>query len=301
MRALRQLLLLLVIPALLGGCGVGSPAASGGRLRVVAAENFWGSIATQLGGDRVQVTSIVTSPGSDPHEYEPTARDARAFASAEVAIVNGIGYDPWASKLISANPVDGRRVITVGDVVGIQAGGNPHRWYSPSNVDQAIDAITAAYKQLDPGHASYFSARRNRFETEGLAQYHDLIASIRRRYAGVPVGASESVVEPLAASLGLRLLTPLGFMNAISEGAEPTAADKSTVDRQIAQRQIRVWIYNSQNATPDVKRLTDEARANGLQVVGVTETLTPASASFEDWQSRELGDLAQALEAATGR
>ena len=292
-------LIVLVACAALAGCGASAaPGGDSGKLQVVAAENFWGSIASQLGGDRVQVTSIITNPASDPHDYEPTPRDARTLAVARLAIVNGIGYDPWASKLISANPVDGRVVLNVGDAVGIKAGGNPHRWYSPPNVQQMIDAITASYKKLDPGHASYYDSQRTQFETRDLAKYKGLITSIKRRYSGVPVGASESIFEPLAQSLGLKLLTPESFMNAISEGTDPTAGDKTTVDRQISQRQIKVWVYNSQNATPDVKRLTEQARAKGIAVATVTETLTPASARFEDWQSRELQELAQALSRA---
>src|SRR5947208_10499189 len=93
------------------------------QIHVVAAENFWGSIAAQLGGDRVHVTSVISNPAADPHDYEPTARDARTFAGAQMAIVNGVGYDPWASRLVGANPVHGRVVLTVGDLVGVRAGG----------------------------------------------------------------------------------------------------------------------------------------------------------------------------------
>jgi zinc/manganese transport system substrate-binding protein len=115
------------------------------------------------------------------------------------------------------------------------------------------------------------------------------------------VGASESIFAPLAQALGLKLLTPYSFLKAISEGTEPTAADKTTVDRQIAQRLIKVWVYNSQNSTPDVKRITEAARKNGVAVTTITETLTPAEASFQDWQSRQLRALAAALAKATGR
>jgi zinc/manganese transport system substrate-binding protein len=300
MPAARRALAVFALCAALAGCGAAAaPGGDSGKLEVVAAENFWGSVAAQLGGERAQVKSIITNPASDPHDYEPTPQDARTLAGAHLAIVNGIGYDPWASKLIAANPVDGRAVLNVGDVVGIKAGGNPHRWYSPTNVQQMIDAITASYEKLDPKHSFYYDSQRTRFETRGLAQYKGLIASIKRRYSGVPVGASESIFEPLAQSLGLKLLTPEGFMNAVSEGTDPTVGDKTAVDRQIAQRQIKVWVYNSQNATPDVKQLTQQARANGIQVATVTETLTPASASFQDWQSRQLRELANALKAAT--
>jgi zinc/manganese transport system substrate-binding protein len=275
--------------------------ASGGRLQVVAAENFWGSIAAQLGGERVQVTSIITSPATDPHDYEPTALDARTLAGAKLVVVNGIGYDPWASKLLAANPVHGRDVLTVGDLVGVKAGGNPHRWYSPANVQQVIAAITREYVKLDPKNATYYHAKKTAFEQKALAGYKQLIATIKRKYAGVPVGASESIFAPLAQALGLRLLTPPGFLRAISEGTDPTAADKTTVDRQIARRLIKVWVYNSQNSTPDVARLTAAARKAGIPIVTITETLTPASASFEQWQSRQLAALASALRKATHR
>ena len=94
----------LALAATVGGCGQGAPADTSGKLQVVAAENFWGSIAAQLGGDRVEVTSIITNPATDPHDYEPTSEDARTMAGAQMAIVNGIGYDTWASKLLDANP-----------------------------------------------------------------------------------------------------------------------------------------------------------------------------------------------------
>jgi zinc/manganese transport system substrate-binding protein len=124
---------------------------------------------------------------------------------------------------------------------------------------------------------------------------------IRSRYAGVPVGASESIFALQAPALGLDLRTPYGYMKAISEGTDPSAQDKQAVDRQITGRQIKVWIYNAQNATPDIQRLNAEARAAGIPIVTVTETLTPASASFEAWQAAQLRALAAALHSATGR
>ncbi|HEX5246806.1 MAG TPA: zinc ABC transporter substrate-binding protein [Gaiellaceae bacterium] len=270
-------------------------AAHGAPIQVVSAENVWGSLAAQLGGDRVHVTSVITKPATDPHDYEPTAVDARTFAGAQMAIVNGAGYDPWASKLIAANPVHGRVVLTVGDLVGVHAGANPHRWYSPANVERVIAAIVRDYAKLDPKDATYFARRKTQLETKGLAEYEHLIATIKRRFGGTPVGASESIFAPLAQALGLRLATPPSFLKAISEGAEPTAADKTTIDRQIAKKQIKVWVFNSQNSTPDVARLTDAARKRGIPVTTITETLTPATATFQQWQVRQLKALVLAL------
>jgi zinc/manganese transport system substrate-binding protein len=296
---LAPLLLVAALTAGCGGSGTASSAASG-KLQVVAAEDFWGSIAAQLGGDRVEVTSIVTNPAADPHDYEPTSEDARTMASAQMAIVNGIGYDEWAAKLLAANPESGRVELTVGDVLGLQAGDNPHQWYSPASVHRVIAQITADYRRADPGNDSYFDRRRTAFETKGLAEYDDLIAQIKASYEGTPVGASESIFEPLAPALGLDLITPEGFMDAIAEGTEPTPADRATTDEQIAGGQLEAWVYNSQNATPDVQRLNDAARAAGVPVATVTETLTPEGASFQDWMSRQLKGLRAALARAAG-
>jgi zinc/manganese transport system substrate-binding protein len=284
------------------GCAAGSAAPGGdGRLQVVAAENVWGSIASQLAGNRLRVSSVITNPAADPHDYEPTAADARAVAQARMVVVNGAGYDPWMDKLVASNPDDRRVVFDVGDLVGVASGGNPHRWYSPADVQKVIGEIVRDYRKLDPKDAAYFRRRQARFEASGLARYRQLISTIRRKYRGVPVGASESIFTPLSDALGLRLLTPASFLRAVSEGAEPTARDTSTIDRQIARGQIKVWVFNSQNSTPDVQRLTDAARKRGIPVTTVTETLTPDNGTFQSWQSRQLAALEVALAKATGR
>jgi zinc/manganese transport system substrate-binding protein len=284
-----------------GGTAEGADAGATGEVHVVAAENFWGSIAAQLAGAKALVKSIINNPAIDPHSYEPTTDDAIALAESRLAIVNGIGYDPWASQLLAANPWRARRVVNVGRLLGLTEGDNPHQWYSPSSVQRVIAQITADLEQLDPKDRAYFEEQRNAFETRGLATYEHLIAEIRSRYQGVPVGYSESIFQPLGQALGLRLLTPASFADAVAEGTDVTAADTETVAEQAQHHQIKVWVYNSQNATPDVQRATALARAVGIPVVTVTETLSPASATFESWQDAQLERLAQALHEATGR
>jgi zinc/manganese transport system substrate-binding protein len=297
----RGLTLLLTAVAL-AGCGqAGSAATGNGGVRVVAAENFWGSIARQIGGAHASVQSIIVNPAQDPHSYEPTSGDARTIATAQLAIVNGVGYDPWAPRLLAANPVSDRSTVTVGALFGLHDGDNPHRWYDPSEVERVAAAIAAALSKSDPGHRAYFAQRLHAFETSGLAAYHAQIARIRRLYAGVPVGASESIFALLAPALDLRLTTPPGFTKAITEGTELTAQNTAAAERQIDSRQIKVWVYNSQNVTPEIQRLNGLARAHRIPIVTVTETLSPASDSFQQWQVDQLRALANALHKATGR
>ena len=290
----------LAAAAALAGCGATSSASTNG-VSVVAAENFWGSIANQIAGNRASVQSIITNPAQDPHDYEPTANDARMLATSQLAIVNGAGYDPWAQKLLAANPDSRRVVLNVGSRFGLHDGDNPHRWYSPANVDSMAHYITADLSKLDPKNADYYARRLASFETRTLEPYHRLIAQIKRRYGGTPVGASESIFAPLAPALGLDLITPDSFMKAISEGSEVSAQDTIATQNQIARHQVKVWIYNSQNATPQIQRLTALARANHIPVVTITETLTPATASFEQWQVAQLDRIERALHEATGR
>jgi zinc/manganese transport system substrate-binding protein len=192
-------------------------------------------------------------------------------------------------------------VLNVGQLVGVADGGNPHRWYSPTDVQTVINTITTDYKKIDPNDAVFFDVQNQAYVNGALAQYNQLINQIKARYSGVPVGASESIFAPLAQALGLNLLTPPSFLKAISEGTEPTAQDKATIDSQINGHQIKVYVYNSQNATPDVQAQVKEAEAAGIPVTTITETLVPKTATFQSWQSRQLQDLATALNKATGQ
>jgi zinc/manganese transport system substrate-binding protein len=261
----------------------------------VAAENFWGSIVSQVGGSHVHVTNIIASPDADPHDYEPTPNDARTIARAKYVVVNGAGYDPWASKLVDANPAAGRQVLTIADLFGKKEGDNPHLWYSPDYIDRFIGRVTTDLKKADAANAADYDQQSAQFKTQGLKGYHDAIAAIKEKYAGTPVGASESIFEYLSPSLGLKLITPPEYLKAVTEGTDISPSDKATVQQQIAGKQIKVYVFNSQNSTPDVQQAVDQARARGIPVAEITETLTPATATFQAWQTRQLQDLLKAL------
>jgi zinc/manganese transport system substrate-binding protein len=269
-------------------------------VRVVAAENFWGSLVRQIGGRHVQVTSIITNPNADPHTYEPTSVDARALAAAQMVIENGVGYDPWMPRLIAATQGT-QTVLDVGHLIGAPVGGNPHRWYNPTDVRAVTGRITADLSALDPADRAYFARQRDRLVNVALREYDTLIATIKARYGGTPVGASESIFAMMAPALGLRLITPYSFLKAISEGTEVSAADKLTIDQQIRHHKIKIYVYNSQNVTPDVLAQLAEVRAMHIPTATITETLVPPTSSFQAWQVRELRGIAAALAAATGR
>jgi zinc/manganese transport system substrate-binding protein len=294
-RVIKALLVATLLSAPLAACGSPPAGAGSGRtLQVIAGENFWGSIAAQLGGSKVSVTSIVTNPNTDPHEYESSATDARAFATADYVVLNGAGYDDWGQKLLAGNPSQSRKVFTVADLLNKKAGDNPHFWYNPNWVEQVADKITADYQALDSADSGYFTQQRQAFAT-ALKPYHDAIAHIRSAFNGVPLGSTESIFVYMAQALGVNLMSPPEFMQAISEGNDPPAQTVAEFQNQISQHQIKVLVYNTQTSTPITENLKQLATKNGIPVVGISETVEPPTASFPDWQTKQLNSLQAAL------
>ncbi len=263
-------------------------------INVVAAENFWGSLVSQLGGSRVRVFSIVSDPNADPHDYESSALDARSVAQARYVIQNGVGYDDWMSKLIAANPTPGRRVYDIGATLGKRPGDNPHLWYDPAYVTTACNHIEADLKALDPKDAGYFTARRAAV-TAAFSGIRGQLARIRRDDAGQPVASTESIFVYLAGYLGLRLISPPAFMNAVAEGNDPPVASVVQFEGQLSAGQAGVLVYNKQTATALTTSVRGIAASHHVPVVGVTETIQPSGESFEQWFGAELAALARAL------
>jgi zinc/manganese transport system substrate-binding protein len=292
----RLLAASIVLASVSAGCGSPAAPSSSATLQVIAGQNFWGSIAAQLGGSHVAVTSVVTNPNADPHDYESSTREARAFAAADYVILNGAGYDEWASKLLAGNPNTGRKVFIVADLLHKKAGDNPHFWYNPDWVETVADRITADYQALDSADSSYFTQQRAAFRT-ALQPYHDRIAAIRSSFSGVPVGATESIFEYLASALGLNLISPPEFMKAVAEGNDPPAQTVGEFHDLIANRKIKLLVYNVQTSTNITEDLKRQATNNGIAVVGVSETLQPVDATFQEWQDAQLLTLQHALNA----
>jgi zinc/manganese transport system substrate-binding protein len=293
-RRLSLALAAAVAGAVLASPAPAAPVGAARVLNVVAAENFWGSLAAQLGGRQVDVTSIVTDPNADPHEYETNPSDARLFASADFVIENGAGYDSWSDKLLAAQSRAGRTVLDVASFLGRPNGSNPHFWYNPAYVFRVIDRITADYESLEPGERRYFAARHAAVES-ALAGYRAELGSLARRFAGRKVAATESIFVYLASYLGLRLVTPPAFMDAVAEGVDPPASSLATFDRQIAARAFGVLVYNTQTVTPLTTNIRNATKARHIPVVGISETMQPPGTTFERWMVGELERLGAAL------
>jgi zinc/manganese transport system substrate-binding protein len=270
-----------------------SPAANH-KLQIVAAENFWGSLASQLGGNRVQVTSIVSDPNADPHEYESNTTDARRIATANYVILNGVGYDSWANKLLGAQPEAGRKVLTIGTLVGKKDGDNPHLWYNPAYVNQAVVQMDKDLIALDPGGKGYYQQQLKNLQGS-LLGYQNRITSIKQQFGGIKVAATEDIFAYLANAAGLDLVSPPAFIQAVAEGNDPPTDSVVTFQQQLQSGQVKVLVYNQQTVTPLTDSIKKLAADNNIPVVGVTETIQPPDTTFQDWMNAELISLENAL------
>ena len=209
-------------------------------------------------------------------------------------VVNGAGYDGWATSLLDANPTNGRNVFAVADLLGKRNGDNPHFWYSPGYVTKVADRITKDLSAIDGADAPYFSQQRSAFAT-ALQPYENRVAAIRQQFAGRRIASTENVFVYMADALGLDLISPPQFMKAVAEGNDPPASSVNTFRQQLQTRQATVLVYNKQTETDLTNTMLQRATQQGIPTVGVYETLQPPGTTFQDWMVSELTALESAL------
>ncbi len=266
--------------------------AADGKIALVAAENFYGNVAQQIGGDRVSVISILSNPDQDPHLFEASPAIIRQVAAAQIVVYNGADYDPWIEKLLKVMPRAGRVAIAAADLVNRKAGDNPHLWYDPATMPAVARALAAALIAADPGHKDDYTARLQTF-LASLEPLNEKIAALRGKYAGVAVTASEPVFSYMADALTLQMRNQR-FQLAVMNDTEPSARDLAAFERDLKTHKVRLVFYNKQAANNVVQHLLDLARASNIPVVGVTET-APPGVSYQDWMLMQLDETRRAL------
>ncbi len=271
-------------------------------IQVVAAENFWGSLISQLGGNLTHVISIITDPNTDPHEYEANATDSREIANAKYVIVNGVGYDDWAIDEFEANDNSSQVLLNVGTLNGVSVTGgivtgNPHMWYNPVYVNNTVGAMYEDLVAIAPGNASYFQANYAALNASLGTLYHQA-GEIRKEHAGAVVASTESIFVYLANFTDLDLVSPPAFMEAIAEGNDPPVQSVVTFECQLESGKVSVLVYNLQTVTPITTEMKAIAAANNVTYTWVTETIQPPTYTFQAWMSSEYLYLADALNAS---
>jgi zinc/manganese transport system substrate-binding protein len=280
-----------LVLAAIAGCALSAPAFAD-PVKVVAAENFYGDMASQIGGANVEVASILSNPDDDPHLFEASPATARALSDAKVVIVNGVDYDPWMEKLLGANKAPGRREILVSALVGRKPGDNPHLWYDPAYMKAAAKTLVADLIAVDPSHKADYEQGGAKF-LDSLKPLDDKISTMRKSYAGQPVTASEPVFGYQAKLIGL-VVRNEKYALAIMNNAEPTPSEVAGFENDLKGKKVKAMLYNAQASEPAVAKLVQLAKDNSIPVVGVSET-EPPNSTYQDWMLGQLNALDKAL------
>ncbi len=264
-----------------------------GTLRIVAAENFYQNIAAQLAGPGIEVRSILSEPGIDPHEYEPSVRDAEEVATADLVIENGGGYDEWMKKLLSASPKSGRLVINGWDISPVKLSDNEHVWYSVEDMKALAAAVTEALRKLCPSRAARFESNLRTFTAslDGIAAKIDRIS---KRFSGTPIALTEPIFMYQALPMGLKVLTPFEFQKAVAQGIDPPADTMLIAGEQVKDKKVRLLVINRQTADRFTARLEELAKASSVPVVEVSETMPPGK-TYQSWMLGQMAAISGAL------
>lgn len=270
---------------------------SSSPVQVVAAENFWGSLVSQLGGSHVNVSSIVSDPNTDPHEYESNPANARAITNAQFVIVNGAGYDTWALNIIAAESTPNQVVLNVQTLIKQPVDSNPHFWYSPYYVNDTVKAMYKDLVGIDPVDTAYFHQQYAALNASLYNSYMSREIEIKQQYSGAPVAATEDIFVYMANATGLNVVSPPGFMQAVAEGNDPSAQDVAAMQNLMEGGNVscRVLVYNQQTVTPLTQNIKSLAAQNQIPIVGVTETIQPPDTNFQTWMGAGLIALQNTL------
>ena len=283
-----------LLPLFVLALGLGPVRAEG--IKIVAAENFYGGVAAQIAGPSAQITSILTNPNQDPHEFTSDIATARAVADAAIVIYSGLSYDPRMEKLLATGGQPGRVVIVVAELIGAPAGANPHIWYAPQTMPALGARLAAVLSRLDPTKAAFYQAQAVKF-AQSLEPERAQIARIGAEANGLEVSATEPVFGYLASALGLKMLDS-DFQLKIMNDAEPSAVETAAIEDHLTRHRAKILFYNRQVTDPTTDRIQQIARRSGVPIVGVTETEPTEAKTYAAWMAQELALVEAALPTA---
>jgi zinc/manganese transport system substrate-binding protein len=300
--------LVVVALALVGdGCGSSTPSSasstaapaasvsSSGIIVAVGAENEYGNVISQIGGQFVRVTSILSNPNTDPHSFEASPRVAQIISAAQLVVQNGVGYDDFMGKLESASPNSHRLVIDVQSLLKLpDSTANPHLWYSPTTMPAVARALGEDLSALQPTHTAYFEANVQMF-ISSLNPWLQAIAHFKASYPGTPVATTEPVGDYMLAAAGTDNLTPYGLQADIMNGVDPAPQDIAFEQELFSHHKVKVFVYNQQVTDSLTQSFLAAAKKHGIPVVGVYETMPTPGYDYQSWMLAEVNALTDAI------
>lgn len=269
---------------------------------IVAAESTYGAIASEIGGTHVRVLSLIRNPNVDPHAFEASPSVAQTIGVARLVVQNGLGYDGFMNDIEAATASPRRRVIDVQRLLHLpDSTANPHLWYRPDAMPALAAALVRELSALQPAHHAYFAANARRFDAS-LRPWLDALARFRTAHPGAPVATTEPVGDYLLSAAGARNLTPWTLQADIMNGVDPAAQQITLQMRLLREHRVGALVYNQQVTSTVTQHFLTAARAAGVPVVGVYETM-PSGYSYQRWMLAETQALQRAFtnHLSTGR
>src|SRR5712675_3422522 len=275
--------------------GSSAAAASVTKITAIGAENQYADVIAQVGGKYVQASAIMSNPSTDPHTFEASASTGRLVNAARLVVQNGLGYDTFMDTIEKAVPDSGRRVIVVQKVPGLpDSTPNPHLWYDPATMPKVATAIADNLAAIQPSHAAYFKANAQTF-TSSLQAWINAIGTFKQQYPGTPVATTEPVADYLLQALGADNRTPWAFQADVMNGTDPSAQDVAIERSLFTQHKVKAFVYNQQVTDSLTESFISLARANGIPVVGVYETMPEPGYHYRSWMVAEVRALQRAV------
>lgn len=278
--------------ASVAACGSGqSTSEKNGTIEVAASVNQWGTVAKALGGDNVNVTSIINSTNVDAHDYEPTTSDIAKLQKAQVIIVNGAGYDAWAVK---AAQTANATIVNAAEIGGVNDGENPHVWFSADVRKAVAQAITEAYEQADAAKKNDLDKMNDQWAAEEN-NVESKIAEVKQKTDGLAYAATESVASYLAEDMGLADATPSGYARATANESEPTPTDIKQFTDALKAGEIKLLVVNTQEESELTDKITDAAKSVEVPMVELTEQMPEQYDSLTAWMEGLVDAFSQAI------
>lgn len=293
---MKQLPVFTALTILLAAGPMGIVAAeAAGPVRAIGVENEYADVISQIGGKYVQVQAIETDPNTDPHTFEASPKIAKEIAAAQLIVVNGVGYDDWADKIMSASHRPNRKVINVQKLLGLPDDtANPHLWFDPKTMPAVAKAVGNTLAELDPAQAADFHANTEKF-VASLEPWNAAIAAFKAKHDKTPVAVTEPVADYLLQAMGFNILTPFTLEKAIMDGNDPSPQDVTTQNGLLSGNKVKVFAYNQQVTDVLTKSFLDASKKAGIPVVGVYETMPTPGYTYQSWMLAEVAALEKAV------
>jgi zinc/manganese transport system substrate-binding protein len=303
---IKALALALATSIALAGCAPTQPETQPSEepftgITIVASTNVWGDVAKSIGGDRVQVVSIIENFAQDPHSYEASARDQLAVNDADVIVANGGGYDPFMDALAKSAGNENIVYAYVSEELAKEddghnhdhSDGNEHVWYDFHVVEDFASRLAGKLAALDPEYSTVYSDNLVVFQSE-IEILEDRLADVSGKYAGASFVASEPVANYLLIEIGLKDLTPKSFSQAIEEELDVSPKDLLEIQNLLKAKAVDVFVVNPQTGSVQIDGLVELAKQNGVAIVELSELL-PEGSKYYDWMDLNIANLETAL------